>query len=190
MKRIVAIVLISLGILAVLLATGLWGYNLYENEQAKNRAQNLMDSLLEQIVPHRDDDPFNEKMKVVDIDGYGCIGYLSVPALELELPVLSTYDYNRLKLAPCRHYGSAKSHNLVIAAHNYKHHFGYLGNLTAGDLITFTDMDDTVYRYRVTAIEVLPPTAVDQVKDSGDALILYTCNYSGTKRIVVRCSYL
>ncbi len=189
MKRNVAIALIAIGVLAVFLATALWGYNLYESERAKNSAQDLMQSLLRQVDPQKEDDPFNEKMKVVDIDSYGYIGYLSVPTLNLELPVMSTYDYSRLKLAPCRYYGSAKSDNLVIAAHNYKHHFGYIGKLAAGDTILFTDMEGTIYRYRVTAVEVIPPTAVDQVKDSGDALVLYTCNYSGNKRVVVRCVY-
>ena len=189
MKRKVAIALIAIGVLAVFSATALWGYNLYESERAKNSAQDIMQSLLQQVDPQTEDDPFNDNMKVVDIDGYGYIGYLSIPALDLELPIMSTYDYTRLKLAPCRYYGSAKSDNLVIAAHNYKNHFGYIGKLAAGDAVYLTDMEDTVYRYRVTAIEILPPTATDQVKDSGDALVLYTCNYSGNKRIVVRCAY-
>ena len=129
-------------------------------------------------------------MSVREIDGYGYIGYLSVPALNLDLPVMSEWDYGRLKISPCRYYGSTKTDNLVIAAHNYKVHFGYLGNLKQGDTVIFTDMDSRIHSYKVDFVELLIPTDVDKVKDSGNDLILYTCTYGGAKRIVVRCSYL
>ena len=190
MKKNVAIILMVVGMLCVLSATGLWIYNLHENQTAKDSADSLMQTIHRQIPDEVVDvDPFDEEMKVVDIDGYGYIGYLSVPSLELDLPVMSTWDYKRLKKAPCRYYGSTKTDNLVIAAHNYKYHFGYLGKLQIGDVVTFTDMDAAVRHYRVVSVEVLSPTAVDRVKDTGDDLVLYTCTYSGSKRIVIRCRY-
>lgn len=188
MKRPIAIALMVVGMLCVLSAIGLWMYNLHENQMAKDSADVLMQTIRRQMPDEVVDvDPFDEEMKVVDIDGYGYIGYLSVPSLNLDLPVMSTWDYKRLKKAPCRYYGSTKNDNLVIAAHNYKYHFGYLGKLQIGDVVTFTDMDAAVRHYHVVSVEVLSPTAVDQVKDTGDDLVLYTCTYSGSKRIVVRC---
>ena len=192
MKRKIAITLMSLGVLFIFSACGLLLYNTYENNQAQESAQGLMQSIqqhIQQSAPDTTADPFDTEMTVVDIDGYGYIGYLSVPALNVDLPVMSEWDYRRLKVAPCRYYGSTKTDNLVIAAHNYKTHFGYLGELQIGDVVFFTDMDAAQRQYAVTSVEVLPSTAVEQVKDSGDDLILYTCNYSGTKRIVVRCRY-
>ena len=147
--------------------------NIAENEQK------------EQII-----DPFDEEMTTKEINGYDYIGYISIPALNVDLPVMSEWDYGRLKIAPCRYYGSTKTDNLVIAAHNYIVHFKYLNRLKAGDKITFTDMDAVVHKYKVDLVEQLLPTDVDKVKDSGDDLILYTCTYGGAKRIVVRCSYL
>ena len=190
MKKNVAITLMVVGMLCVFSAIGLWGYNLHENQKAKDSADVLMQTIHQQIPDDAVDvDPFDAEMKVVDIDGYGYIGYLTVPSLDLDLPVMSTWDYKRLKKAPCRYYGSTKTDNLVIAAHNYKYHFGYLGKLQIGDVVTFTDMDAAVRHYRVVSVEVLSPTAVDRVKDTGDDLILYTCTYSGSQRIVVRCRY-
>ena len=135
-------------------------------------------------------DPFDEEMTIKEIDGYGYIGYLSVPALSIDLPVMSEWDYSRLKISPCRYYGSTKTDNLVIAAHNYRYHFGYLGHLKEGDVVMFTDMDSGVHNYKVDSVELLMPTDVDKVKDSGSDLILYTCTYGGAKRITVRCSYV
>ena len=128
-------------------------------------------------------------MTVVKINGYGYIGYISVPVLDIDLPVMSEWDYNRLKISPCRYYGSTKTDNLIIAAHNYRSHFKYLGNLKIGDSVLFTDMDSVTSYYNVVSVETLAPTDVDKVKDSGADLTLYTCTYGGANRIVVKCSY-
>ena len=80
------------------------------------------------------------EMPVVMLDGYEYVGYVEIPALELKLPVMSDWDYNRLTLAPCRQFGSSRTDDLVIAAHNYESHFGHLKDLSVGDAVTFTDM--------------------------------------------------
>ena len=193
MKRKIAISFMACGMLFIVFAMGLLIYNNYENQRAQKSADEIVESIrldiaeneLENIVI----DPFDEEMKVKKINGYGYIGYLSIPTLNLDLPVMSEWDYGRLKISPCRYFGSTKTDNLVIAAHNYRFHFGYLGNLKPGDSVVFTDMDSEVLRYKVDSVELLMPTDVDKVKDSGDDLILYTCTYGGAKRITVRCSY-
>lgn len=218
MKRKIAISFMAVGILLIGFAMGLLIYNNYENQKARESSDLLVESirlLIEEDQENKNNpagtdsslgntisrgiseneseepisDPFDEEMKIEEIDGYGYIGYLSIPSLGLDLPVMSEWDYSRLKIAPCRYYGSTKTDNLVIAAHNYKGHFGYLKNLQAGDLVMFTDMDSEVYYYNVDLVESLMPTDVDKVKDCGNDLVLYTCTYGGAERIVVRCSY-
>ncbi len=193
MKRKIAITLMSVGILLIGFSVGLLIYNNYENKKAQESADRLIQTIRLNIAENelKDEiiDPFDEEMIIKEIDGYGYIGYLSVPVLDIELPVMSEWDYGRLKISPCRYYGSIKTDNLVIAAHNYKVHFGYLGNLKPGDSVIFTDMESAVHHYKVDSVELLMPTDVDKVKDSGDDLILYTCTYGGAKRIIVRCSY-
>ena len=193
MKRKVAITLMTFGVLFIGFAMTLLIYNNYENQKAQKSSEELVESIRLDIAENelRDKitDPFEEEMKIKEINGYGYIGYLSIPTLKLDLPVMSEWDYGRLKISPCRYYGSSKTDNLVIAAHNYRLHFGYLGRLKPGDVVIFTDMDAEILRYKVTSVELLMPTDVDKVKDSGDDLILYTCTYGGAKRITVRCSY-
>ena len=193
MKRKIAISLMSVGILLIGFAMGLLIYNNLENKKAQESSDLLVESIRlsisENELKEQISDPFDEEMKIKEINGYGYIGYLSIPNLGLDLPVMSEWDYGRLKIAPCRYYGSSKTDNLVIAAHNYRVHFGYLGNLQVGDSVVFTDMDSKVHHYKVDLVELLLPTDVDKVKDSGNDLILYTCTYGGAKRIVIRCSY-
>ena len=193
MKRKLGISLMIIGLLMVVFSLGLLLFNNYENKRAKESSEALVQTIRLEISENESEnkvtDPFDEEMTVREIDGYGYIGYISVPALGIDLPVMSQWDYSRLKISPCRYYGSTKTDNLVIAAHNYKVHFGYIGNLKPGDYVIFTDMDAKVYNYKVDFVDVVLPTDVDKVIDSGDDLILYTCTYGGAKRIVVRCSY-
>lgn len=193
MRRKIAIAFMLIGVVFIGFAMGLLIYNNYESRKAQESSDVLMESIRLSIVEaeHEEEitDPFDEEMKIKEIDGYGYIGYLSIPALQLDLPVMSEWDYGRLKISPCRYYGSTKTDNLVIAAHNYRFHFGYLGHLKPGDTVVFTDMESKVSYYTVTSVEQLMPTDVDKVKDTGDDLILYTCTYGGAKRITVRCSY-
>ncbi|MEE1322166.1 MAG: sortase [Acutalibacteraceae bacterium] len=193
MKRKIAIVFMTLGILFIGFAMGLLIYNNYESRKAQESSDVLVESIrlsiAENELTEEITDPFDEEMVIKEIDGYGYIGYLSIPALQLDLPVMSEWDYGRLKISPCRYYGSTKTDNLVIAAHNYRFHFGYLGHLKPGDTVVFTDMESEKHIYHVTSVEQLMPDDVDKVKDSGDDLILYTCTYGGAKRITVRCNF-
>lgn len=190
MKRKIGITLVTVGLCLILFAVALLFYNNYENKKAEEQSDKLVNSLVDMAnsQANTEIDPFDSEMKVVDIDGYGYIGYLEIPELDLNLPVMSEWDYPRLKIAPCRYYGSTKTDNLVICAHNFRSHFGYIGKLNVDSTIVFTDMEGTKQMYTVTSVEILQPADVDKVKDTGDDLILYTCTYGGRTRVVIRCT--
>lgn len=129
----------------------------------------------------------NMEMPAQQIYGYDYIAMLSIPALELELPVMDEWDYTRLRINPCRYAGTAYLRNLVICAHNYTSHFGRLSSLSIGDEIILTDMDGNVFRYLVGEIMTLGPAAVEEMTDSGWDLTLFTCTLGGATRVTVRC---
>lgn len=133
-------------------------------------------------------DESDGEMPVVFIEGYGYIGYVSFPSLDLELPVMDRWDGTRLKLAPCRYYGSLQTDDLVVAGHNYRSGFGKLRNLNIGDEFSFTDMDGMVYFYRVEEIEVLSAADVTEMVESGWDLSLFTCASDSSRRLTIRCA--
>lgn len=191
MKRKIGITLVTLGLILILFAVALFLYNNFENKKAQEQSNRVMDAIIDTVDNDQTNDeidPFDTEMKVVDIEGNDYIGYLDIPELNVTLPVMSECDYSRLRVAPCRYYGSIKTDNLVICAHNYKSHFGYIGELSLDSMVMFTDMEGTKNMYTVTSVEILHPTDTELVKDTGDDLILYTCTYSGRTRIVVRCT--
>ena len=115
------------------------------------------------------------------------VGYLTIPDLNLVLPVCSTCTALQLMYAPCRYTGSVEGNDLVISAHNYKSHFGRLKDLSIGAKIIFTDLDWTETRYVVVESEVLQPEEVRKMVISGYDLTLFTCTKGGLTRYTVRC---
>lgn len=206
MPKRIGITFVIVGVVLALSALLLFLYNGYEDRRAGQQAELLMDKIQSAIAEERtptakptdiDEETKTEEtatsepqeaipteMPVVVIDGYGYIGYLSVPDLDLELPVMAEWDYSRLKVAPCRQFGSTRTDDLVIAAHNYKTHFGRLSSLKEGAEIIFTDMDGLENRYRLKRLDTLNPNAVSDVQNSGYDLVLYTCTLGGATRVV------
>lgn len=179
----------ALGTALVLTALSLFIWNYHEAKRAGELADKILSTVLEELEEEENayPDPFDPAMTELEIGGYSYIGYLSIPILEIELPVMAAWDYDRLKLAPCRYMGSAKTDDLVIAAHNYARHFGSLKTLAPGDAVYFTDMDGVVYDYEVAELDVLNPTDVEKMTSGEYDLTLFTCTYGGRSRVTVRC---
>lgn len=188
MLRKIGVFCMVLGTVLVGLALALLLYNRSEEDRA-GKAVNQILPMLQDSIAEQDSqslNPTDTDMTVLEIGGYDYIGYLSIPALGLELPVMSEWDYSRLRIAPCRYSGSIKTHNLVIAAHNYRCQFGTISNLKEGDTITFTDIDGTVSCYTVALVEILQPTDVAKMISGKWNLTLFTCTYGGKTRVTVR----
>lgn len=200
MPKRAGFVLVALGAALILSALLLLGYNTREDRQAGESAEQLVSDLQailatapQETEPTRSTDPTEEtvspttldpEMPVTYLNGYGYIGYLSIEAIQLKLPVMAEWDYQRLQYAPCRQSGSTRTDDLVIAAHNFSSHFGNLKNLTEGDEATFTDMDGLVTTYALELLETMDPNAVDTVLNSAYDLVLYTCTPGGATRVV------
>ena len=140
----------------------------------------------ESDAPLESPDPERE-MPTVEVDGNQYIGMLDIPALSLSLPVMDTWSEAKLKLAPCRYLGSAYQDNLIIAAHNYRQHFGNLKDLKVGDEVVFTDVEGSAFFYTVAETGTLDGSAVEEMRQGDWALTLFTCTLGGKRRVTVRC---
>jgi sortase A len=127
-------------------------------------------------------------MTVVNVNGYDYVGYLYIPALTLQLPVMADCSLKLMSVAPCRQFGSTWTDDLVIAGHNYQENFGEIQNLKSGDVVHFTDMDGNEIIYLVKEIQLVSPRDVDKAKNSGYDLVIYTCTYGARYRVLVCCS--
>lgn len=119
------------------------------------------------------------------VNGHEYIGTLSIPSLGLKVPVQRNWSYENLSVSPCRYSGSAYADNLAIIAHTY--HFGKLSSLALDATVTFTDMENNVFRYVVREKNTIFPNDANEIAHSGYDLTLVTCTISGTKRVAVYC---
>jgi sortase A len=126
-------------------------------------------------------------MPMQEANGQQYIGVIDIEGISVSLPVISDWDYQKLKLAPCRYSGSAYQPGFVIMAHNYAGHFGKLDTLSYGSRVTFTDVDGNIFEYEVADIEILKRTDVEDMKSDAWDLTLFTCTVGGSSRVTVRC---
>lgn len=186
-----------LGALLLFSAVFLLIYNHVEASKAGQSSAQVV-SQLKDVIPDSENQSTDSvvepdisnanPMETVEIDGYDYIGYLRVPLLGLELPVVSGWDYQALQVAPCRFSGSVAQKNLVVIAHNYSGHFGNLDRLQFEDEVLFTDVTGAVTAYQVACVDVVPPSSAEEVVSGDFDLSLVTCTYGGKTRFVVYCN--
>ena len=189
------------GLLLLAAALLLTCYNLWDERRAGLRAEEAASQVeeiacaAEQDHPESADEPVipdyildpEREMPETEIDGESYIGILELPALGLELPVMGEWSYARLRTAPCRYRGSAYQGDLIIAAHNYRGHFGNLKELRQGDIVRFTDVEGNVLSYTVAETELLDGSDVEAMEAGDWDLTLFTCTVGGKTRVTVRC---
>ena len=206
-RKLFGTVCAALGILLVTASLAAIGYILWNEELSGLHAQQAMEQLLQQVpeetVPATPDsadtpvmrpestqspaDPAFRPMPEVMIDGVPYVGYLSIPALNLELPVIGQSNEANLEIAPCRFYGTVYNKNFVIGGHRYRRHFRKLSTLGYGERLSFTDMEGNVYTYEVVEYEVLEPNQAEYLCSGDWDLSLFTCTPGGLTRVVLRC---
>ena len=206
-RKVFGTVCAALGILLVTASLAAIGYILWNEELSGLHAQQAMEQLLQQVpeetVPATPDsadtpvmrpestqspaDPAFRPMPEVMIDGVPYVGYLSIPALNLELPVIGQSNEANLEIAPCRFYGTVYNKNFVIGGHRYRRHFRKLGTLGYGECLSFTDMEGNVYTYEVVEYEVLEPNQAEYLCSGDWDISLFTCTPGGLTRVVLRC---
>lgn len=198
-KRRVGLVMMITGILALAAGLGLGGYNLWDNYWAGIQAAVIMDDIVqrqeETTAAALDGDPevspdLSREMQVLEIDGKRYIGTVSIPAIDIDLPVQESWSISLLRTAPCRYKGSVHDRDLIICAHNYVKHFGRLKNLLTGDKVIFTDINGNEFRYTVVDLKILAGTAIEEMESGAWDLTLFTCTLGGQMRVTVRCELL
>ena len=198
MNRKAGLVFVVAGLLLMAAAAGLSAYNVWEADQAGEASEVTLASLgqripvleeldlPEELIP---DHILNPKMDMPtqEVDGCKYIGRIDIPAVDISLPVMDSWSYENLKIAPCRYKGSAYLDNMILAAHNYKKHFGPIRRLVPGDEVIFTDVDGNIFNYSVVELEQLDGADVKEMAAGEWDLTLFTCTLGGQYRVTVRC---
>lgn len=186
--------LIVIGALLLVASLCLAGFNMFDQARAERSASDAAHQLASSLDIHESSagvpayvmNPDME-MPVITIGSWDYIAILSIPSRGLQLPVIESWSYPALREAPCRYAGSAYSNDLVIAAHNYRMHFGSLKDVEMGEAVCLQDMAGNLFTYRVVAYEVIQPADIEGMTESGWDLTLFTCTPGGQYRQALRC---
>lgn len=189
--------LIIIGTVSILIALSLIIWNKYTDHNGKKSSEKALLSLKNEISNSDNSKLYTEfsdndldKEVSLDLDGNKYIGIISIPKINLELPVLSSWSYANLDIAPCRYSGTVSDKNLVIAAHNYVSFFDKIDSLNSGDEIIFTECSGNIHRYEVSYSELINGGNVSAMEENSEQwdLTLFTCTWSGWDRVTVRAS--
>ncbi len=188
---------IALGIVSLLGAVSLFLYNRTEADAAGKASESVLQTMEEEygVVPESTvlmPELYTDKeMKSTTIDGNEYIGYISIPSVNINLPIMKDWSYDGLRIAPCRFSGSLYTDDMIIAGHNYITHFGPIESLSSGDEVNICDMENNVWQYKVLWIEVIDGADIEGMMAKSETdnwdLTLFTCTMSGTSRYAVRC---
>ena len=181
-KRNNGVVFLIIGCILLLIACGWYVYNIIEDKNAGQYASDILDKLNEAQNQNTDN---NSSVMMVDGDAF--CGKIIIEKLSVELPVYDEWNYTYLKSAPCRYSGSINTNDVIIAAHNYKSHFGALSKLIIGDDVELVDAYGKSHLYEVCGIVTLDGTAVEDMQSGGWDFTLFTCTKGGEQRVTVRC---
>ena len=111
---------------------------------------------------------------------------------------MSEWDYDRLRISPCRYLGSYLHDDMIICGHNYNRHFGPIRWIGIGADVYFITVDKVVYHYMVDNVELIGGGNVAQMigrrTDDPESeyysrwdLTLFTCDASVQNRYAIRC---
>lgn len=176
-------ILIGVGTVLLTAALLLYAYNQYQNWQAAQESVEILEKF-DIPEPTEEEEILDAEMPIKEVDGYEYIGVIHIPKLAIELPIMAEWDYERLRIAPSRHYGSTRMQDLVIAGHNYSSHFGQLKTLEPGDEIIIIEAEGREVYYEIEKMDVMLPTQVEEVLDSQYDLTLYTCTSERLARVI------
>lgn len=135
--------------------------------------------------------------EVLDVTGTGIIGYVTIPQIEVELPIYHGTNQSVLSIAVGHLQGSSFpvggiGTHAVISAHRglpSSKLFSDLDMLCEGDVFTITVLNQT-FSYMVDQISIVKPSELEElcIDPNGDYVTLMTCTPYGVNshRLLVR----
>lgn len=177
-------ILIFLGVILIIASLGLLSYNKYEDFKSKKNEEKISNELIANIGENQKND-----VSEIDIDGEKYIGILEIPKIDVALAVSKDYSFEQMSTSLCRYSGSIEEKNIIICGHNYKSYLDKLKDVYDKDEVYFTDVKGIKTKYVVVETEYIGGNDSSKLYKNEENwdLTVFTCNYSGYMRYLVRC---
>ena len=126
-----------------------YSYVLYENNKKEQLSKKLLNNFNISTLYNTNEDylvtrAHNNNMYVSSGTNFSVIGLIEIKKIRINYPIISSYNDDLLKIAPCRFLGPLPNEigNLCIAGHNYNNYkfFSRLKELSIDDVISIYDL--------------------------------------------------
>lgn len=198
-KKFFKIQFVFFSILTIV-CTGYYIYYQYDKYQNEKLSQNLSDDFnITKLYAPSSSDIFAQRLssKVYQKGNtsFTIVGLIEIPKIEINYPIISNFDKDLLKIAPCKFYGPEANTvgNLCIAGHNYNSYkfFSRLKDLAIGDSIFIYDLKGQKIEYSVmksyeTDYDDL--SCMNQNTNGKKEITLITCNNIKNRRRIIKAT--
>ena len=124
---------------------------------------------------------------------YEFVGYVNIPSIDVNYPILSETSDDLLKVSVCKFWGSNPNQvgNLCIAGHNYrnKRFFSKVPTLKVDDIIEITDLNKNTIKYAIYDKFTVDPSdtsCTSQITNGKKIVTLITCTDDSKQRVIVK----
>ncbi len=168
-----------------------------EREAMLEEARAYNESLANGVRFTLSDEEYARYEQTLDVSGTGIMGYIQIPAINVNLPIYHSVEESVLQIAVGHIPGSSlpiggERTHAVLSGHRglpSAKLFSDLDQIVEGDIFTVTVLDQTV-TYLVDQIRIVLPEEVDDmaIEEGKDYCTLVTCTPYGinTHRMLVR----
>ncbi len=202
MKKITIykVILAILIIIAVVIVALIVDKNI-KSQKIETQAQQVLQRISNSVENIKDNENNVEEATVAvqeineQLEGYGVIGIIKIPKINIEYPILEKTDKTSLKLSITRFWGGKVNQigNLVLAGHNNFNDkmFGKIDKLENGDIIELTDSQLVTVKYQVFSKYVVDPDDINCILPEDEnrrEVTLITCINGNKERLIVKAS--
>ena len=126
---------------------------------------------------------------------YEAIGFVRIPKIGVDYPILEDSTDALLKVSVCKFHGSNPNEvgNLCIVGHNYRNSkfFSKVPTLSVGDIVEIEDLSKRTLQYEVYDIHTVDPKDrkdTTQYTNGKKEVTLITCTNDSKQRYIVKCT--
>lgn len=127
-----------------------YAYSSYENNRKEQLSKKILNKFnITTLYSNTNTDYVTNRastqtMYIAEDTNFSVIGLIEIKSIKINYPIISNYNADLLKIAPCRFMGPMPNEvgNLCIAGHNYNSYkfFSKLKDLPIGDTISIFDL--------------------------------------------------
>lgn len=168
-----------------LILLALWQFSVSAADKKSSDYVETIRGLVGETVSAVPEKKSNNDMPMLSLDGTDFIALIEFPKNGSVLPIRADWDTKLMH--PSRYTGSVYDGSLKIGATTQSGQFDFYREISAGDVIYFTDMTGNRYTYEVSDISYRKHADNETLNEGESELTLFIKNIYAFEYIIIYC---